>query len=146
MYVPFKIHCCSMLWEKPTITMSVIYADNVWHHSQSFRIMVKGWKWDPDIWYDVLYNWPSTHKVLCKYLNVDQSYDSMHLFPHWTTLYVTHERHARILSFHWRPFWKFLMAAITRTRWCILTLLWFVTQLVTNKQIFMPIFTCRPKL
>ena len=142
MYVPLKIHCCSMLWEKHT--MSVIYADTVWHHSQSFRIMVKGWKWDPHIWYDVLYNWPSTHKISCKYLNVDQSYDGMHLFPHWTTLYVMHERHARILSFHWRPFWKFLMAAITRTRWCILTFLWFVTQLVTNKQIFMQIFTCRP--
>ena len=52
----------SMLWEKPT--MSVIYADNVWHHSQSFRIMVKGWKWDPHIWYDVLYNLPSTHKIM----------------------------------------------------------------------------------
>ena len=130
MYVPLKIHCCSMLWEKRT--MSIIYADNVWHHSQSFRIMVKGWKWDPHIWYDVLYNWPSTHNISCKYLNVDQSYDGTHLFPHWTTLYVTHERHARILSFHWRPFWKFLMAAITRTRWCILTYLWFVTQLVTK--------------
>ena len=56
-------------------------------------------KWDPHIWYDVLYNWPSTHKISCKYLHVDQSYDGMHLFPHWTTLYVT-----RILSFHWRPF------------------------------------------
>ena len=73
--------------------MSVLYADNIWHHSQSFRIMVKGWKWDPHIWYDVLYNWPSTHKISCKYLNVDQSYDGMHLFPHWTTLYVMHERH-----------------------------------------------------
>ena len=25
-------------------SMSVIYGDNVWHHSQSFLIMTKGWK------------------------------------------------------------------------------------------------------
>ena len=115
MYVPLKMHWCSMLWEKRT--MSVIYADNVWHHSQYFRIMVKGWKWDPHIWYDLLYNWPSTHNISCKYLHVDQNYDGMHPLPHWTTLYVMHERHARILSFQWRPFWKFFMAAITRTRY-----------------------------
>ena len=68
--------------------MSVIYGDNLLHHSQSFRIMVKGWKWDPRIWYDLLYNWPSTHKMSCKYLHADQSYDGMHLLPHRTTLYM----------------------------------------------------------
>ena len=34
--------------------MSVIYGDNFLHHSQSFRIMVKGWKWDPRSWYDLI--------------------------------------------------------------------------------------------
>ena len=88
----------------------VIYGDNVWHHSQSFRFKVKGWKWDPRIWYDLLYNWehlynwPSTHKVPWKYLHADQSYHGMHLLPHLTALYVMHERHARILNSHWGPF------------------------------------------
>ena len=59
--------------------------------------MVNGWKWDPRIWYDLLYNWSSTHKMSCKYSHVDQSYDGMHRLPHWTTLYVMHERHARSL-------------------------------------------------
>ena len=106
---------------KKNQSMSVIYGDNFLHHSQSFRIMVKGWKWDPRIWYDLLYNWPSTHKMACKYLHADQSYDGMHLLLHWTTLYVMHDRYARILSVQWRPFWTFLMATITRTTWCILT-------------------------
>ena len=78
--------------------------DNLLHHSQSFRIMVKGWKWDPRIWYDLLSNWPSTHKMSCKYLHADQSYDGMHLLLHWTTLCVMHEIYARILSVQWRPF------------------------------------------
>ena len=37
-----------------------------------------------------------TFGMIC-HLHVDQSYNGMHLFPHWTTLYVMHERHARIL-------------------------------------------------
>ena len=145
MYPQIKMHNYNILPTKNQ-TMSVIYGDNLWHHSQSFRIMVKGWKWDPRIWYDLLSNWPSTHKMSCKYLHADQSYDGMHLLLHWTTLCVMHEIYTRILSVQWRPFWKFLMTAITRTRWCILTFLWFVTKLVTNKQICMQIFTYRPKI
>ena len=86
----------------PPKTMSVTYGDNFWHHSQSFRIMVKGWKWNPRIWYDMFFNWLSTHNMSCKYSHVDQGYDGMHLLTHWTTLYVMHERYARILSFQWR--------------------------------------------
>ena len=93
MYLPLKMHYYNILPQTKQ-TMPVIYGDNLLHHSQSFRIMVKGWKWDPRIWYDLLYNWPSTHKISCKYLHADQSYDGMHLLPHWTTLYVMHERHA----------------------------------------------------
>ena len=28
----------------------------------------------PSIWYDLLYSWPSIHKIPCKYSHVDQSY------------------------------------------------------------------------
>ena len=141
MYVPLKIHCCRMLWEKPT--MSVIYADNVWHHSQSFRIMVKGWKWDPHIWYDVLYNWPSTHKISCKYLNVDQSYDGMHLFPHWTTLYSDAWKTCKDLEFSLAAILKILNGGYHKNQvmYPHIFMICF-----TNKQIFMQIFTCTPKL
>ena len=36
----------------------------------------------------LLYNCPSTHKIPCKYLHVDERYDGMHLLPQWTTLYM----------------------------------------------------------
>ena len=118
MYLPLNMLCCSMSRGKRT--MSIIYGDNVWHHSQSFRIMVNGWKWDPHIWYDLLYNWP-THKLSCKYLHVDQSHDGMHMLPHWTTLYCDAWKTCKDLSFLGWPFLKFLMTANTRTRWYILT-------------------------
>ena len=117
MYLPLKMHYHNIL-PKQKKTMSVIYGDNFLHHSQCFQIMVKGWKWDPRIWYDLLYNWPSTHKMSCKYLHADQSYDGMHLLTHRTTLY---DAWKICKDFEWRPFWKFLMATITRTTWSILT-------------------------
>ena len=30
----------------------------------------------PSIWYDLLYSWPSIHKIPCKYSHVDQSYSN----------------------------------------------------------------------
>ena len=57
--------CTTITYYPNKQTMSVIYGDNFLHHFPSFRIMVKGWKWDPRIWYDLLYNWPSTHKMSC---------------------------------------------------------------------------------
>ena len=65
-----------------------------------------------------------------------------------------------ILSFKWWPFWKFLMTAITITRWYVLTfcmiclmeaitkagdmsthLVWFGIQLTINTHIFMQVIT-----
>ena len=78
-YVPLlKMHYYNILPPPPKKDhVGDIYGDHFLQHSQPFRIMVKGWKWDPRIWYDLLYNGPSTHKMSCKYLHADQSYDGM---------------------------------------------------------------------
>ena len=73
---PLKMHYYSILPKKKPDHVGDIYGDNFLQHSQSFRIMVKGWTWDPRIWHDLLYNGPSTHKMSCKYLHTDQSYDA----------------------------------------------------------------------
>ena len=55
----------------------------------------------PHICYDVLHTWSPMHKLSCTYSHVDQSYNNLKFLV------------AAIL--------KFLMAAITRIRWYVLT-------------------------
>ena len=50
----------------------------------------------PQIWYDFLYSWPSIHKFSCKY----------HMY----------NKVIEIMSFQWRPFWKFKMAVTAAAR------------------------------
>ena len=112
-------------------------------HMYDKVINILSFQWRPFWKFKMAVTAPARSRVFISYMILiitNYQYTKFHVNIHM------HNKVIEILSFQWRPFWKFKMAVTTAARSCVFISYDSNIKKTINTQNFMQIFTCITKL